>query len=65
MKLCFIRQSLTKIADKFKKLSKIGFSMEYFILADFLRFSGTNVKVSFLDGRLGIGHQIQEFDRFF
>ena len=42
MKLCFIRQFLIKIADKFKKLSKIGFSMEYFVLADFLRYCGKN-----------------------
>ena len=39
--------------DKFTKLSKIGVSLECFT-ADFWQFSSTTVKISLLDGRLGL-----------
>ena len=45
------------------KLSKIGFSMEWFT-ADFLQFFTKNVKIWLLVGRLGTRHQIQAFQEF-
>ena len=45
------------------KLSKIGFSMEWFT-ADFLQFFTKNVKIWLLVGRLGTRHQIQAFQGF-
>ena len=52
------------ILDKFKKLSKIGFSMEYFT-DHFSKDSGKTVKTYFLGGRLGTCHQFQVFQRFY
>ena len=43
------------IVDRFPKLSKIGFSMKCFTAA-FSRFSGTNVNMFLLGGRLGARH---------
>ena len=37
MKIYFLTQFEQKVVDKFTKLSKIGFSVEYFTV-DFLRF---------------------------
>ena len=45
------------IVDKFTKLSKIGFSVEWFI-ADVLQFSNINAKINLLGGQLGTGPQI-------
>ena len=53
-----------KVVDKFTKLTKIGFSIEWFT-ADFSRFSSANVKKCFSGGRLGTRYQIQAFQRFF
>ena len=51
------------MSDKFKKLSKTGFSMERFA-ANFSKFSSTTVKNYFLSGRLGNYHQFEVFQRF-
>ena len=51
------------ILGKFTKPSKIGISMEYFTV-NFSQFSGTNVKIYFLGGRLVTRQQIQAFQRF-
>ena len=56
-------QSWTKIVDKLTKLSKIGFSMEHFS-GNISRFTNTNVKICFCDGRLGTLHLIQAFSEF-
>ena len=52
-----------KVGDKLTKLSKIGFSMEWFT-ADFLQFFTKNVKIWLLVGRLSTRHQIQAFQGF-
>ena len=52
------------IADKFKKLSKTGFSMECFTAA-FLQISSAHVKVGLLSDWLGTWHQFQAFQRFY
>ena len=52
-----------KVGDKLTKLSKIGFSMEWF-KADFLQFFTKNVKIWLFVGRLGTRHQIQAFQGF-
>ena len=52
-----------KIVDKFTKLSKISFLIEWYT-ADFSRIFSTNVKICLLDGRLGTCHQIQAFQGF-
>ena len=56
-------QSWTKIVDKLTKLSKIGFSMEN-VSGNISRFTNTNVKICFCDGRLGTLHLIQAFSGF-
>ena len=51
-------------ADKFTKLSKIGFFMEFFT-AKFLRFfTEKNIKIWLLGGRLDTRHRIQAFQGF-
>ena len=49
-----------KIVDKFGKLSKIGFSVEY-LTADFSQFS---MKICLLDCGLGNYYQLQAFHGF-
>ena len=52
-----------KVADKFTKLSKIGFSMDCFT-ADFLRLFTEKCQNLALGGRLGTCHQNQAFQGF-
>ena len=52
-----------KIADKFTKLNKTCFSMEYFTTG-FSRIFNTNIKICLLGGWLGTRHQIQAFQGF-
>ena len=51
------------IVDEFIKLSKMGLSMEYFVVS-FWRVPTTNVKICLLGGRLGKHHQIEAFQVF-
>lgn len=59
---CFLDNLGWNIVCKFPKLSKIGFSIEYFT-ADFLKFSWTNLKTWLLGVQLGTCHQFQNFQR--
>ena len=52
-----------KVGDKFTKLSKLGFSMEFLRLT-FCNFLPKNVKILFLVGRLGTPHQTKHFRDF-
>ena len=45
-----------KIVDKFIKLSKIGFSVEYFT-GDFSQFSSVFLRICLVGGRLGTRYQ--------
>ena len=53
----YLRQ---RIVDKFTKLSKTGFSMDY-CSADFSQFSRANVKICPLICRKGSYHQLLAF----
>ena len=48
------------IVNKLTKLSKIGYSMEYFT-ADFLQFSSSTIKIYLMRDRLSTQHQFQAF----
>ena len=63
MKICFLRQPIQNIVDKFTKLSIRGFSLEYFT-ASFSQFSSTTDKIFLLGGRLGTYYQLQASEIF-
>ena len=53
-----------KVADKFMKLSKIGFSVDFLLLFFFCKVLPKNVKIWLLGGWLYTRHQIQLFQGF-